>query len=119
MPDMDWEKSLHGGPPENVALVDGGAVVGRTLREAGVRHLFAIERESDRRRRCVLDLATEFGQPRMQIASQLRGHIAWRGDHDALGLERLAVRKLDAEARWTADIGAADARDWCVETERW
>src|SRR4029079_16409810 len=42
MPDMDWEKSLHGGPPENAALVDGGAVVGRTLREAGVRHLFAI-----------------------------------------------------------------------------
>ncbi|HSQ01062.1 MAG TPA: thiamine pyrophosphate-binding protein [Candidatus Dormibacteraeota bacterium] len=42
MPDMDWEKSLHGARDDDGALCDGGAIVGRALREAGVRHLFAI-----------------------------------------------------------------------------
>lgn len=42
MPDMDWEKSLRGARGEDAALVDGGAIVGRALRAAGVRHLFAI-----------------------------------------------------------------------------
>jgi acetolactate synthase I/II/III large subunit len=42
MPDMDWEKSLGGEPARDAALLDGGAIVGRTLRDAGVRHLFAI-----------------------------------------------------------------------------
>ena len=42
MPDMDWEKSLHGARQDDGALSDGGAIVGRVLREAGVRHLFAI-----------------------------------------------------------------------------
>ena len=42
MPEMDWEKSLHGPRGDEGALVDGGAIVCRALREAGVRHLFAI-----------------------------------------------------------------------------
>ncbi len=42
MPDMDWEKSLGGEPARDAALLDGGAIVGRSLRDAGVRHLFAI-----------------------------------------------------------------------------
>ena len=43
-PDMDWGKSLYGerGTAERPALVDGGAVVGRILRDLGVRYLFAI-----------------------------------------------------------------------------
>ena len=43
-PDMDWGKSLYGerGADPQPALVDGGAVVGRVLRDLGVRYLFAI-----------------------------------------------------------------------------
>jgi acetolactate synthase-1/2/3 large subunit len=41
---MDWEKSLYGTEAgvTRPALVDGGAVVGRVLRDLGVRYLFAI-----------------------------------------------------------------------------
>jgi acetolactate synthase-1/2/3 large subunit len=41
---MDWGKSLYGdrGSAERPALLDGGAVVGRILRDLGVRYLFAI-----------------------------------------------------------------------------
>jgi acetolactate synthase-1/2/3 large subunit len=41
---MDWGKSLYGerGASERPALVDGGAIVGRVLRDLGVRYLFAI-----------------------------------------------------------------------------
>jgi acetolactate synthase-1/2/3 large subunit len=42
MPDMDWERSLQAERPADPALVDGGAIVGRALRDAGVRHVFAI-----------------------------------------------------------------------------
>ena len=44
MPDMDWGKSLlrRARRPETAARVDGGALVGRVLREQGVRYLFAI-----------------------------------------------------------------------------
>jgi acetolactate synthase-1/2/3 large subunit len=42
-PDMDWGKSLYGERGEaRPALVDGGALVGRVLRDLGVRYLFAI-----------------------------------------------------------------------------
>lgn len=42
-PDMDWGKSLYGdGGAARPALSDGGALVGRVLRQLGVRHLFAI-----------------------------------------------------------------------------
>lgn len=39
---MDWGKSLFDPPGDRPALVDGGAVVGRTLAALGVTHLFAI-----------------------------------------------------------------------------
>jgi acetolactate synthase-1/2/3 large subunit len=41
---MDWGKSLYGDrqTAPRPALVDGGALVGRVLRDCGVRHLFAI-----------------------------------------------------------------------------
>lgn len=43
MPDMDWGKSLYGErEAARPALVDGGAIVGRVLRDLGVRYLFAI-----------------------------------------------------------------------------
>lgn len=41
MPEMDWGKSLAGEGRES-KLVDGGALVGRVLKEQGVTHLFAI-----------------------------------------------------------------------------
>ncbi len=43
-PEMDWGKSLYGegGAAQRPALVDGGALVGRVLRERGVQYLFAI-----------------------------------------------------------------------------
>lgn len=45
-PEMDWKQSLYGDPlaaDQSVAgPVDGGALVGRVLRELNVRHLFAI-----------------------------------------------------------------------------
>jgi acetolactate synthase I/II/III large subunit len=41
MPEMDWGKSLSGEGRES-KLVDGGALVGRVLKEQGVTHLFAI-----------------------------------------------------------------------------
>lgn len=42
MPEMNWERSLHGARDEAGALCDGGVIVAETLRAAGVRHLFAI-----------------------------------------------------------------------------
>lgn len=42
MPDMEWQGSLHGPREAGGRLLDGGAIVGRVLGEAGVRHLFAI-----------------------------------------------------------------------------
>lgn len=45
-PEMDWGKALYGKKGEAAAPpsgpVDGGTLIGRVLREAGVRHLFAI-----------------------------------------------------------------------------
>jgi acetolactate synthase I/II/III large subunit len=43
-PDMDWGKSLYGerGEAARPALIDGGALIGRVLRDLGVRYLFAI-----------------------------------------------------------------------------
>lgn len=42
-PDMDWGKSLYGERgAARPALIDGGALVGRVLRDLGVRYLFAI-----------------------------------------------------------------------------
>src|SRR6266446_5891628 len=45
-PEMDWEQSLYSEPKqqrrEHMATMDGGALVGRILREQGVRCLFAI-----------------------------------------------------------------------------
>jgi len=44
MPDMEWGKSLYGerDATPRPALVDGGALVGRVLRELGVKFVFAI-----------------------------------------------------------------------------
>jgi acetolactate synthase I/II/III large subunit len=46
MPEMDWEQSLYGRgtPPrsEPMASIDGGALVGRVLKEQHVKFLFAI-----------------------------------------------------------------------------
>ena len=43
-PDMDWGKSLYGEreAPGRPALIDGGILVGRVLRDLGVQYLFAI-----------------------------------------------------------------------------
>ena len=43
-PDMDWGKSLYSerGEAPRPALLDGGSLVGRVLRDLGVRYLFAI-----------------------------------------------------------------------------
>src|SRR5579862_3557795 len=43
-PDMDWGKSLYGEREATArpALVDGGILVGRVLRDLGVQYLFAI-----------------------------------------------------------------------------
>ena len=47
MPDMDWERSLYGersqrGSEQTMASIDGGALVGRILKERKVKYLFAI-----------------------------------------------------------------------------
>lgn len=45
-PDMDWEQSLYGERKqqrsEQMAVIDGGALVGRILKEQQVKYLFAI-----------------------------------------------------------------------------
>src|SRR5213593_3622112 len=45
-PEMDWEHSLYGAPKQprrgNMTTMDGGALVGRVLKEQGVKFLFAI-----------------------------------------------------------------------------
>ena len=46
-PEMDWERSLYGegaqqGREQKMASIDGGALVGRVLKEQKVRYLFAI-----------------------------------------------------------------------------
>jgi acetolactate synthase-1/2/3 large subunit len=43
-PDMEWGKSLYSerGEAPQPALVDGGILVGRVLRDLGVRHVFAV-----------------------------------------------------------------------------
>ena len=43
-PDMEWGKSLYGERSDapQPALVDGGVLVGRVLRELGVRYVFAV-----------------------------------------------------------------------------
>src|SRR6266446_1509522 len=45
-PEMDWEQSLYSEPKqqrrEHMATMDGGALVGRILKEQGVHYLFAI-----------------------------------------------------------------------------
>src|ERR1043166_5778676 len=45
-PEMDWEQSLYGESRQqrstHMATMDGGALVGRILKEQGVRYLFAI-----------------------------------------------------------------------------
>lgn len=42
-PDMEWGKSLYGEHDSTrPALVDGGALIGRVLRDIGVKHVFAI-----------------------------------------------------------------------------
>ncbi len=45
-PEMDWEQSLYGERKQqggaHMGLIDGGALVGRTLKEQGVKYLFAI-----------------------------------------------------------------------------
>lgn len=42
-PEMDWKESLHGVPSASDAgPMDGGALIGRVLRDQGVKHLFAI-----------------------------------------------------------------------------
>ncbi len=43
-PQMNWETSLYGASEDTPrpALIDGGALVGRVLRDLGVRYLFAI-----------------------------------------------------------------------------